>query len=251
MFTGVGVALVTLFSDTGELDAAATAAHAVRLVELGVQAVVVAGSTGEAAALGSGERVALLDAVRDAVPPGVPVIAGTGAPSARQAVVLTAAAADHGADAVLVSSPPFATDSRPYYDAVAKAAGDVPVLAYHWPAVSPPGIDLAALAELPVAGLKDSTGDPERLLGELGAWGGPVYVGSSSLLVMAGRVGAAGAILALANADPEACAAAFAGDGDAQRNLWTGHLAASRSFPRGVKELTARRFGTSSASHMG
>ena len=251
LFTGVGVALVTLFSDDGSLDAAATAAHAARLVELGVQAVVVAGSTGEAAALDSGERLALLAAVREAVPAGVPLIAGTGAPSARQAVALTAAAADHGADGVLAASPPFAADPRPYYDAVAKAAGSVPVLAYHWPAVSPPGIDLAMLADLPVAGLKDSTGDAERLLAELGAWTGPVYVGSSSLLAMAGLVGAAGAILALANAEPEACAAAFAGDGGAQRRLAPAHFAASGAFPRGIKELTAKRFGTSSTARMG
>jgi 4-hydroxy-tetrahydrodipicolinate synthase len=251
LFTGVGVALVTLFSEDGGLDAGATADHAARLAALGVRAVVVAGSTGEAAALDSGERLALLDAVRKAVPADVPVIAGTGAPSARQAAALTAAAVDHGADGVLAASPPFTADPRPYYDAVAKAAGSVPVLAYHWPALSPPGIDLAVLADLPVAGLKDSTGDAERLLAELGAWDGPVYVGASSLLIMAGLVGAAGAILALANAEPEACAAAFAGDGDAQRDLAAAHFAALRSFPRGVKELTAKRFGTSSAARMG
>ncbi|HEU0172486.1 MAG TPA: dihydrodipicolinate synthase family protein, partial [Acidimicrobiales bacterium] len=50
-FTGVGVALVTLFDPTGELDAEATARHAGHLVDRGVRAVLVAGSTGEAAAL--------------------------------------------------------------------------------------------------------------------------------------------------------------------------------------------------------
>ena len=48
LFSGVGVALVTLFQDDGTLDAAATAGHAARLVELGIRAVVVAGTTGEA-----------------------------------------------------------------------------------------------------------------------------------------------------------------------------------------------------------
>src|SRR5690606_634773 len=50
-FRGVGVALVTLFDDEGEIDAPATADHAARLVDAGVGAVLVAGSTGEAAAL--------------------------------------------------------------------------------------------------------------------------------------------------------------------------------------------------------
>ena len=89
VFTGVGVALVTLFDDRGDLDAPASAALAAQLVDLGVRAVVVAGTTGEAAALEPAERVALLDAVRREVPRSVPVIAGTGAPSARQAVALT------------------------------------------------------------------------------------------------------------------------------------------------------------------
>ena len=54
LFTGVGVALATLFDEAGEVDVKATAAHAATLVELGIRAVVVAGSTGEASALTSG-----------------------------------------------------------------------------------------------------------------------------------------------------------------------------------------------------
>ncbi|HKQ02274.1 MAG TPA: dihydrodipicolinate synthase family protein, partial [Actinomycetes bacterium] len=68
VFTGVGVALATLFDDDGEVDAKATAGLAATLVDLGVRGVVVAGSTGEAAALTAGERVALLTETRRAVP---------------------------------------------------------------------------------------------------------------------------------------------------------------------------------------
>src|SRR5947207_12111912 len=106
VFTGVGVALVTLFTDRGDLDAGATAALAAQLVDLGVQAVVVAGSTGEAASLDAGERAVLLAVVRSEIGGRVPLIAGTGAPSARQAAAFTAQAAGAGADAVLVLSPP-------------------------------------------------------------------------------------------------------------------------------------------------
>src|SRR6266511_4207347 len=49
IFSGVGVALATFFDEDGEIDARATADHASTLVELGLRAVVVAGSTGEAA----------------------------------------------------------------------------------------------------------------------------------------------------------------------------------------------------------
>lgn len=250
LFTGVGVALVTLFDADGGLDAKATAAHAATLVELGVRAVVVAGTTGEAAALAAGERDALLAEVRAAVR-GVPVIAGTGAGWGPHAAELTARGRDGGADGVLVLSPPRVADPRPYYAQVVAAAEGMPVLAYHFPAVAPPGIPIAALADLGVAGMKDSTGDPDRLLEELAVFDRPLYVGSSGLLSLAGPLGCAGAILALANVAPEHCAAAFAGDAAAQRAIGPAHLAARAAFPQGIKRLTAERFGTSPAARLG
>ena len=252
VFTGVAVALLTLFDDEGDLDAVATAAHAARLVDLGVRAVVVAGSTGAAATLAPAERLALLAAVGgpEGVDGRVPVIAGTGAPSARQAASLTATAADHGADAVLTLSPPGTDEPRRYYEQVVDAAGTVPVLAYHFPAVSPPGIRVAALADLPVAGCKDSSGDADRLLETLSEWDRPLYVGSSALLALAGPLGGAGAIVTLANAEPELCVAAFAGDAAAQLELVPHHRAAAVRLPVGIKELTARRFGTSTVTRV-
>jgi 4-hydroxy-tetrahydrodipicolinate synthase len=249
-FEGVGVALVTLFDNDGRLDAPSTADLASKLVAAGVAAIVVAGSTGEAASLDLEERTQLLTAVRAAVR-SVPVIAGTGAPSARQAAIYTERAVDAGADAVLVLSPPGTSDPRDYYEVVAKRAGRLPVLAYHFPATSPPGIPVGALADLPVDGCKDSSGDAQRLLLTATSWDRPVYTGSSALLSFAGPLGCAGAILALANAEPELCIAAFGGDIAAQRRLVSAHFEAQASFPAGIKGLTARRFGTSATRRMG
>jgi 4-hydroxy-tetrahydrodipicolinate synthase len=246
VFTGVGVALVTVFDGAGDLDAPATAALAARLVDAGVQAVVVAGSTGEATTLSAEERIALLEAVRKELGGTVPVLAGTGAPSAGQAAALTRDAVAHGADALLVLSPPRSSDLDGYYGAVAAAAGTPPVLAYHYPNASAPGIPVEALPTLPgIAGLKDSSGEPERLLREITSWDRPVYTGSSALLSFAGPLGCAGAILALANVEPERCIEAFAGDPAAQRALTAGHVAAHQAFPRRLKEMVAERFGTS------
>jgi 4-hydroxy-tetrahydrodipicolinate synthase len=296
LFSGVGVALATLFDEGGEVDAKGTAAHAATLADLGVRAVVVAGSTGEAAALTAGERITLLTEVRRAVPAGVPVIAGTGAPSARQAAALTHDAGDAGADAVLALCPPRLHDPRPYYEAVAEAAGDLPALAYHFPQTAPPGIPVEALADLPVQGLKDSSADPERLLAELEVFRRPLWVGAAVLLLMAGSLaggvdsrrpasassatlpegapisagdaaarpaagagaggvaeagGVAGAILAVANVDPEHAIAAFAGDPAAQRALFPAHRRARTAFPHGLKEAIADRFGTSRVTRLG
>jgi 4-hydroxy-tetrahydrodipicolinate synthase len=250
LFTGVGVALATLFDEAGEVDAKATAAHAATLAELGVRAVVVAGSTGEAAALTAEERVALLTETRRAVP-GVPVVAGTGGPSARQAAALTRDAREAGADAVLALCPPQTVDPRPYYQAVAEAAGDLPALAYHFPQTAPPGIPVDLLAELPVQGMKDSSGDPQRLLAELEVFDGWLYVGAASVLLMAGALGCTGAILAVANVDPEHAVAAFAGDPDAQRALFTAHKRVQQGFPHGLKHAMADRFGTSRVTRLG
>jgi 4-hydroxy-tetrahydrodipicolinate synthase len=243
-FEGVGVALVTLFDAEGRVDAPATASHAARLVDEGVRGVVVAGSTGEAASLDPAERVELLRAVREAVGGRVPVLAGTGAPSARQAVALSRDAADAGADALLVLSPPGADDPRPYYDAVAHAV-DVPVLAYHFPQVSAPGIPVDILCELPVAGLKDSTGDPLRLAIEADEIRVGLYTGSAALLLQAAAMGCSGAILALANLDPGGCITAWKGDGDCQRELINGHRAGGLSSIVGLKRALAALHGTS------
>jgi 4-hydroxy-tetrahydrodipicolinate synthase len=58
-------------------------------------------------------------------------------------------------------------------------------------------------------------------------------------------------MLALANAEPERCAAAFAGDAAAQLDLVPSHKAARRSFPDGLKALVADRFGTSRVARLG
>lgn len=250
LFEGVGVALVTLFQGDGSLDVAATTELASNLVELGVRAVVVAGSTGEAAALEAEERSQLLRAVRGSVPSSVPVIAGTGAPSRVQAAELTRRALRDGADGVLVLSPPGSRDLAAYYGAVREAAGDGPVLGYHFPSTSAPGIPLDVLAKLPLDGCKDSSGDAARLLFTLEVFDHPLYVGSASLLALAGPLGVSGAILALANSHPELCAAAFTGDAAAERALTVPLRRAAERFPGGIKQLVAERFGTSTASRL-
>ena len=182
LFHGVGVALVTVFTPGGDADPGSTAKLAADLAARGMRAVLVAGTTGEAPTLEREERRELVAAVRAAVPEGVPVLAGTGAPSVRQAVTLTRDAVAAGADAVLAWPPPLAAGPGDYFAAVADAADGRPVLAYHLPRLYPPGVPLAALAGLPVAGIKDSSGDPDRLLDELAHYPGATYVGSSALL---------------------------------------------------------------------
>ncbi|MGW0228961.1 dihydrodipicolinate synthase family protein [Actinopolymorpha singaporensis] len=252
-FTGVGVALFTVFGDNGEVDVAGTVAHANRVVEAGVRAVLVAGTTGEAETLTDTEREDLIAAVRSGLPPDVTVIAGAGAPWPRAAADRAMAARKAGADAVLVSPARGGVDAAELFGAVTAAVGGADrVIGYHNPGpLGVPGIEVDALPGLPVGAVKDSSGDPVRLLRELAEWGGRTYVGSAALLALAGPLGAPGALLAFANIQPEACIAAFGGDPDAQRSL-TGLVVTGRAGGvRALKKKAGERYGISTVSRLG
>jgi dihydrodipicolinate synthase/N-acetylneuraminate lyase len=251
VFGGVGVALVTLFGADGEIDPVATGKHAADLASRGVTGVLVCGTTAEAATLTEAERVMLIEAVRAALPEDVPVIAGTGAPSARQAVTLTKMAVAAGADAMLTwcpagaGGPPSPAALAGFYAAIGEAAGDRPVLAYHNPFITCADLPVIDLGALPVAGLKDSSGRPDRLLDELTSYSGDTYVGSAGFLALAGPMGAAGGLLALANLLPEECVAAFGGDVAVQRALARPHLVMSRGGIPQLKQMLAETAGLS------
>lgn len=251
-FSGVGVALVTIFHADGGVDEVATARHAEDLARRGMRAVLVNGTTGEAGTLTDAERITLIQAVRKGVPAEVSLIAGTGGQSTEAAVELTSAAAAAGADVVLAYPPPGCQQSElhAFFAAVAEAAAGHPVLAYHVPWVSAPGVPVDALTGLPVTGIKDSSGSADRLLDELAHYDGATYVGSSALLALAGPMGGAGAILALANVEPERCVRAFAGDAATQRQLADSHLAVRAGGPAALKRLLAQRSGFSAVSRL-
>ena len=250
LFSGVGVALVTLFGADGDIDAGSTGKLAASLAGRGVAAVLVNGTTGEAGTLTGEERTALIEAVRAAVPAAVPVIAGTGAPSLRQASGLTRAAVTAGADAMLTWCPPRCADLAGYFSAIREAAAGRPVLAYHNPFLSCAEIPVDSLATLPVAGVKDSSGSPDRLLDELTRYPGDTYVGSAAFLALAGPMGTTGALLALANLAPEACIRAWGGDAAAQRDLAAQHLAVRGGGPARLKLMLAGAEGTSPVSRI-
>ncbi len=247
-FTGVGVALITLFDEHKKLDTEATAAHAERVVEMGARAVLVGGTTGEPAALTIAERLELVEVVVSRIGGSAVVVAGVAASSTAVACELTRGVAHAGADCVL--SPPDATvDVTTHYEAVKEAANNLPVLAYHSPAKYPPGVDVDLLGSLPVAGCKDSSGDAKRLLSEVTKSTRAVYTGSSSLLLLCSALGGAGALSGIANAYPDLAIDAFGGDADAQKRL---HLIMDSvnkiPLPANLKQLTSQRFGTSTAS---
>ncbi|MGZ5314557.1 MAG: 4-hydroxy-tetrahydrodipicolinate synthase [Solirubrobacterales bacterium] len=148
---GVLTAMVTPFAEDGSLDEAAARRLARHLVENGSHGIVVAGTTGESPTLSDEEDTRLVRAVRDEVGDRAPVICGTGTNDTRHSEQLSAAAAEAGADAVLVVAPYYNKPNRAgifaHYEAVAKAAG-VPVIVYNIPSRVVINIAPDLLAEL-------------------------------------------------------------------------------------------------------
>ena len=162
-------ALATPFTATGAIDLAAWAALIEKQIAGGTTAVVVAGSTGEAAALDDAEYDALLaESVRVAAGR-IGVIAGTGLSNTAKTIAQTRRAAALGAHAALVVTPPYVRPTQAgliaHYRAVADEGG-LPVILYNVPGRT--GVDLqpetvAALADHPrIIGLKEARGDLER-----------------------------------------------------------------------------------------
>jgi len=238
---GAGVALITLFDEDGAVLYDETAQLALRLTEAGAASVLVAGTSGEFWALEDQERIALTAAVRQATP-GVPLIAHVGGVTADRGQELVRAMLDAGADAIIALPLDVQSDQIPaYYEAISSASS-APVLAYHLPQAGAV-VELEQLEGLGVAGIKDSSGDGERLAWQVST-GIETYTGAPTLSGLAADLGAAGTMLGVANAMPEDARLAFAGDREALRRLAANSRAAVERFPQGLREMTAQRWGT-------
>jgi 4-hydroxy-2-oxoglutarate aldolase len=206
---GVLAPVVTPFDAAGEVDGEAFTRNVSAHVAAGLSGIVVAGSTGEAALLDEPERVRLVERARDAVPRERTLLVGTGAESTRAVIARNRAAAALGADGVLVVAPHYYGDAmtpdalRDHYLRVADAS-PVPVLLYTIPKymhfVLPPDVVAALARHENIIGMKDSAGDAAlhaRYL-ESRSPSFRVLTGSGVLLAEALRLGADGAILAVA-----------------------------------------------------
>ena len=218
--SGVFTAMVTPFERDGAVDLDAARRLARHLVDNGSHGLVVAGTTGESPTLTDDEKLRLLDAVIDEVARARDVICGTGSNDTRHSVELTRAAAEVGADAVLVVTPyynkPNRAGLRAHFEAVAEAAGETPVILYNIPSRSvinlPPDLLAELAAEIDnVVAVKQANDD------ELGPIEGlDVLAGNDAVFLRCLELGGAGGILvARTSSGPEMRAiyeAASAGD---------------------------------------
>lgn len=165
VFTGSGVAIVTPFNHNG-IDFPALAKLLDFQLANGTDAIVVCGTTGEAAAMTAAERMRTIEFTVRHVGGKVPVIAGTGSNNTEQAVANSADAVQAGADALLVVTPFYNKATQKglvrHYTTIADAA-EKPVILYHVPSrtgVRCTAETYAVLAQHPnIAGVKEAGGD--------------------------------------------------------------------------------------------
>ncbi len=194
---GVITAMVTPFAEDGSLDEAAGRRLARYLVENGSHGVVVSGTTGESPTTSDEEKLALLRAVKDEIGERATVICGTGSNDTHRSQRLSAAAAEVGADAVLVVTPYYNKPNRAglvaHFEAVAEAAV-VPVVLYNIPSRSvvnmPPDL-LAELARIDnVVAVKQANNDELQQIEGLA-----VLAGNDEIFLRCLEGGGAGGIL--------------------------------------------------------
>lgn len=225
MMKGSMVAVVSPMKADGSLDFDAYRKLLDWHVEEGTSAIVAVGTTGESPTVDVDEHCQLIATAVEHCKGRIPVIAGTGANSTREAIELTNRARDLGAVATLQVAPYYNKPSQEglyrHFVTVAEEGG-LPVILYNVPGRTVADISNATvlrLAQHPdIIGLKDATGDVGRgasLLSRLPE-DFAVYSGNddSALALMA--VGAHGVISVTANIMPglmaQMCKAALDGD---------------------------------------
>lgn len=171
MLTGSLVAMITPMHADGSVNYQQLGTLIDWHIENGTDGIVAVGTTGESATVSMEEHLAVVEAVVRHAAKRIPVIAGTGANSTREAVFLSQEAARIGADYTLSVVPYYNKPSQEgiyrHFQAVAEAA-EIPMIVYNVPGrtvVDMNNDTILRLAELPnIVGVKEASGDIERAL---------------------------------------------------------------------------------------
>jgi 4-hydroxy-tetrahydrodipicolinate synthase len=168
---GVIPAIVTPFTEDGEVSESGLRKLTDYVIEGGVHGIMTCGGTGEFPHLSREEKRLVTSVVADQARGRVPVIAGTAACSTRETILLSQDAKEAGAEAVIVTAPYYFMLPEEalfgHYKAIAEAAG-LPVVLYNNPTYT--GNDLrpqlvARLASVPgIMGMKQSNADMGQLV---------------------------------------------------------------------------------------
>lgn len=228
--TGSIVALVTPMLDDRSIDWSSLDGLVNWHIEMGTNAIVPVGTTGESATVDVDEHCQIIKRVVDVVAGRVPVIAGTGGNATMEALELTRAAKDAGADACLLVTPYYNKPTQEglyqHYKLIAESV-DIPQILYNVPSRTACDMLPETVARLSaldnIVGIKEATGDIHRArdIVELCGKSIVIYSGDDATAIDLILNGAVGSISVTANVAPklnsEACRLALAGQAEAAR----------------------------------
>lgn len=210
LFTGLCTALVTPFVD-GKLNLPMLDILIRRQIDAGVEAIVLAGTTGESPTLSESEKLALFRRGVEAARGECRIIAGTGSNCTAHAVDLSLKAQDCGVDGLLVVTP-YYNKATPaglvkHYTAITEAV-DIPLIVYNVPSRTGVDIPLPVCRELSknpkIAGIKEANPDIVKALRIVSECGNqlPVYSGNDDQTVAVMSIGGKGVISVASNVLP-------------------------------------------------
>ncbi len=165
-FTGVGTALVTPFTRSGDLDEQAVRRLGRRQIDAGISFLVPCGTTGENPTLTNAERVRIVEILVDEAAGKVPVLAGAGGYDTREVIHLAASMKKAGASGLLSVAPYYNKPTQEglylHYRAIAEST-DLPIVVYNVPGRSGVNVEpstLARLAAIPnIVAVKEASGN--------------------------------------------------------------------------------------------
>lgn len=214
MFKGSITALVTPFRN-GEIDWKKFDNLVEWQIEQGTHGLVPCGTTGESPTLTHDEHNAIVKRCVDVVKGRIPVIAGTGSNSTKEAIDMTRCARESGADGALIVTPYYNKPTQEgmvaHYKAIHDAV-DIPIIIYNIPGrcIVDMSVDtMARLAKLKnIVGVKDATGDLYRPLKTRTVIGKDFaqFSGNDETACAFLAQGGVGCISVLSNVAPRACA---------------------------------------------
>ena len=172
MFKGAITAIVTPFTEKGDLDKESLRNLVEFQVKNKISGIVPCGTTGESPTLDYDEHHQVIETVIDAANGKVPVIAGTGSNSAREAIEMTKKAADAGADASLQVCPYYNKPTQEglyrHFSEIAKAV-DMPLIIYNIQGRTGVNMETSTLSRLAkehsnIIGVKEASGNIAQMM---------------------------------------------------------------------------------------
>ena len=210
IFEGVGTALITPFSE-GKIDFPALERLIERQIEAGISALVIGGTTGEAATLSDEERYELYAFAKEKIGGRCALVLGTGTNDTRVAIKHTRFAEELGCDGALLVTPYYNKGTERgvvcHYRAIAEST-TLPLMLYNVPSRTGVNMSRATLESLGevenIVAIKEASDSADRLV-EIAAMGDKMrlYAGNDTQLFTALSLGGMGVISVVSNVAPE------------------------------------------------